>query len=87
MVHHELGRLTGLRVEQVIHTESGEGKGPVDMKLGLLSMSFQKTLARLHRRCAEEMFQHMEIAVQKSDCARRTEIRFLHPLGYQIRIT
>ena len=49
-------------MEQVIHTESGEGKGPVDMKLGLLSMSFQKTLARLHRRCAEEMFQHMEIA-------------------------
>ena len=60
--HHELGDLTGLFVEGVIHTEAGEGKGKVDGRFGLLSMSFQKSISRLHRRFGEELFRHMEIA-------------------------
>ena len=60
--NHEQGRVTGLSVVQVDHTEVGEGKGEVDMKFGQLSMKFQCSMATLNRECASDLFEHLERA-------------------------
>ena len=59
--NHEMGRLTGLSVTLVLHSEVGEGKGEVDMRFGQKSQQFVAILGRLSRTCAAELFDHLEL--------------------------
>ena len=59
--NHEMGRLTGLRVRLVLHSEVGEGKGEVDMKFGHKAQHFVSILGRLPQLCAADLFQHLEL--------------------------
>ena len=59
--NHEMGRLTGLRVKLVLHSEVGEGKGQVDMKFGQKAQQFVSILGRLSRTCAADLFEHLEL--------------------------
>ena len=65
--NHEMGRLTGLRVKLVLHSEVGEGKGEVDMKFGLKAQQFVAILARLPRTCAADLLQHLELCRFRGD--------------------
>ena len=56
-----MGRLTGLRVKLVLHSEVGEGKGQVDMKFGQKAQQFVSILGRLSRTCAADLFEHLEL--------------------------
>ena len=65
--NHEMGRLSGLRVKLVLHSEVGEGKGEVDMRLGQKSQQFVSILARLPRTCAADLFTHLELCAGGGD--------------------
>lgn len=41
--NHEMGRLTGIFVVRVEHSEAGEGKGEVDVRFGIWSRKFNTT--------------------------------------------
>jgi hypothetical protein len=59
--NHEMGRLTGLKVKLVMHSEVGEGKGEVDMRFGQKAQQFVAILGRLPRTCAAHLFEHLEL--------------------------
>lgn len=65
--NHEMGRLSGLRVKLVLHSEVGEGKGEVDMRLGQKSQQFVSILARLPRTCAADLFTHLQLCAGVGD--------------------
>jgi len=59
--NHEMGRLTGLRVRLVLHSEVGEGEGEVDRKFGHKAQHFVSILGRLPQLCAADLFQHLKL--------------------------
>jgi len=59
--NHEMGRLAGMRVKPVLHSEVGFGKGEVNMHFGQKAQQFAAILGRMSRTCAADLFHHLEL--------------------------
>jgi hypothetical protein len=74
LFNHEIGRLTGIFVVRVEHSEAGEGKGEVDVRFGIWSRKFNTTLANENRLCAGDLFHQMDQSRGRNDFIIQTQI-------------
>jgi hypothetical protein len=72
--NHEIGRLTGISVIRVEHTEPGEGKGEVDVRFGILAQKFVTSLAHHDRESAAQLFRQIDSTKAPNDFVVETAV-------------